>query len=150
MRTPSLCLSYVGHEELYLQCFTGDGYFRTGDLATLDDEGYMTITGRVKDIIIRGGVNIAPVPIESVLMTHPDIREIAVVGMPDDRMGERICAVVVTHSGNPLILEDLKPWLRSSALPKRMWPETLVSVKSLPMTPAGKIRKRLLVEELWK
>jgi acyl-CoA synthetase (AMP-forming)/AMP-acid ligase II len=132
MRTPSLCLSYVGHEELYLQCFTGDGYFRTGDLATLDDEGYMTITGRVKDIIIRGGVNIA------------------VVGMPDDRMGERICAVVVTHSGNPLILEDLKPWLRSSALPKRMWPETLVSVKSLPMTPAGKIRKRLLVEELWK
>jgi len=149
IRTPSQCLTYVGQDEMFASCFTADGMFRTGDLAVIDAAGYMTITGRVKDLIIRGGVNIGPVPIENAMQAVPDVKLVAVVGRPDPRLGERICAVVVTHSGTELQLEDALGVLDRLDVPRRMWPESVVTVDRLPMTPAGKVRKRELVDTLW-
>ena len=150
MRTLSLCLGYVGQQDLFEASFTEDGYFRTGDLAVIDADGYMTVTGRLKDLIIRGGINIAPVGIEHVLMGHPDIAEVAVIGMPDPRLGERICAVVVPVEGRDLDVARLTDWLRSSELPRRLWPEGVVCVERLPVTPAGKVRKVALAQELFR
>ena len=149
MRTPSQCLGYVGRQDMFEASFTDDGYFRTGDLAVLDGDGYMSITGRLKDLIIRGGINIAPVPIENALSDHPAIAGVAVVGKPDPRLGERICAVVVLAEGRDLGLNELIDWLVSRDLPRRLWPEHVMFVDHLPVTPAGKVRKAVLVEDLF-
>lgn len=145
MRTPSLFLGYVGQDDLYRESFTEDGFFRTGDLGIVDDRGYLRLTGRVKDIIIRGGVNIAPVAIENALANHEKIARVAVVGRPDERLGERICAVVQPHGEAPT-LDELTAWLSEQGVPRRLWPESLVIVSTMPQTPAGKIRKNVLRE----
>ena len=96
VRGPEL---FVGYDDpaATAAAFVDDGWFRTGDLATLDDDGWLTIVGRIKDVIIRGGENIATVEIESVLEAHPDVREAVAVGEPDERLGERVCAFVVVE-----------------------------------------------------
>lgn len=147
MKTPSLFLGYIGQEEMYRQSFTSDGYFRTGDIGIIDAQGYLKITGRSKDIIIRGGVNLSPVEIEAALAGHPQIARIAVVGQPDERMGERICAVV-QPAGSPPALGGILDWLQERGVPRRLWPESLHIVESMPETPAGKIRKNLLRKQL--
>ena len=100
----------------------------------------MRITGRLKDLIIRGGVNISPAPIENALADHPGVRALAVIGHPDERLGERICAVVVADGEAPS-LDDLIAHAQARRLPKHHWPEVLRIVDAMPMTPAGKIRK---------
>ena len=131
---------YLGQEELYASLLTPDGFFRTGDQATLDGDGYVVITGRLKDLIIRGGVNISPVPIENVLSTHDRVQDVAVIGTSDARLGERICAVVVPRRDPPL-LGELLDFAASHGLPKRMLPEVLQIVKEFPRTAARKVRK---------
>lgn len=148
MKTPSLFLGYIDQQELYEQSFTADGYFRTGDLGVIDARGYLSITGRLKDLIIRGGVNLSPVEIEHALAGFPGIARLAVVGEPDDRMGERICAVIQA-TGEPPTLEALIEWLNAQRFPRRLWPESIRTVDSMPETPAGKIRKNVLVETLF-
>ena len=143
MRTPSLFLGYVGQEDLYRESFTEDGFFRTGDMGIVDESGYLRLTGRLKDIIIRGGVNIAPVEIENALATHERIARVAVIGRPDERLGERICAVVQPRGQAPT-LDELTAWLSERGLPRRLWPESIVVVSTMPQTPAGKIRKNEL------
>lgn len=145
MRTPSLFLGYVGQDALYRSSFTKDGFFRTGDLGVVDENGYLRITGRLKDLIIRGGVNIAPVPIENALAEHEKIARVAVVGRPDERLGERICAVIEPRGEAPTLAE-LTEWLAGQGVPRRLWPESLVIVSDMPQTPAGKIRKNVLRE----
>lgn len=140
-------LGHVGGSELLDSMRLPSGALRSGDLARIDDEGYVTITGRIKDLIIRGGVNIAPTPIESTLSTHPAVARVAVVGLPDDRMGERICAVVVPR-GDPPDLASLVQWAKDKGLPKRLWPEAIHVVDDLPTTPAGKVKKQVLREQM--
>ena len=140
MRGPGVFIGYYGQQDLYESLITDDGFFRTGDLARIDADGYVRITGRLKDLIIRGGVNISPAPIENALADHPDVSAVAVIGHPDERLGERICAVVVAQGEVPS-LEDLIAHARARRLPKHHCPEVLRIVDSMPMTPAGKIRK---------
>ncbi len=119
---------------------TAAGFFRTGDMACLDADGYVRITGRLKDMIIRGGVNISPVPIEDALASHPNVAAAAVIGAPDERLGERICAVIVAAGPVPG-LDELNAYLKARGLPKYYCPDSLRLVDAMPMTPAGKIRK---------
>ena len=148
MRGPGVFLGYAGQDDLYRSLLTADGFFRTGDLAEIDDDGYLHITGRLKDLIIRGGVNLSPVPLENCLAAHPAIAEVAVVGLPDERLGERICAVVVPAGDAAPTLDDLVAWIEEQGLSRRLWPEALRVVGALPKTAAGKIRKHALREEL--
>jgi cyclohexanecarboxylate-CoA ligase len=124
-----------------------DGWFETGDNATMDDDGYVTLTGRAKDIIIRGGENIPVVEVEDVLYKHPGIREVAVVGAPDQRLGERGAAFVVLHDDQQLDLEQLRVYMGECQLAKQYWPERLYVVDDMPRTPSGKIQKFKLREE---
>ena len=98
MRGPGVFNGYFGQTELYAEHLVGDGFFRTGDLARIDADRYVSITGRVKDLIVRGAVNISPVETENAIAAHPDVAGVAVIGWPDERLGERICAVVQTNA----------------------------------------------------
>ncbi|SHK38610.1 cyclohexanecarboxylate-CoA ligase/acyl-CoA synthetase [Pseudonocardia thermophila] len=149
MRGPQVFVGYLGQDELYQSLLTEDGYFRTGDLARIGEDGYLRLAGRLKDLIIRGGVNISPVPIEDAIAAHSAVRRVAVIGQTDDRLGERIRAVI-EPSGPPPTLEELNAWLTERGLSPRMLPESLVVVDDMPVTAAGKIRKvelRRMLEE---
>lgn len=147
IRGPQVFVGYLGQEEMYRSLLTSDGFFRTGDLATVDGDGYLHLTGRLKDLIIRGGVNISPVPIENAIAAHPDVRRVAVIGRPDERLGERICAVIVAGTRTPTLAE-LNAWLTEQGVPSRKLPESLVVVDEMPVTAAGKIRKLDLRRQL--
>ena len=147
MRGPGVFIGYYGQEDLYNSLLTKNGFFRTGDLATLDEAGYLRITGRLKDLIIRGGVNISPVPIEDALSSHPNVSGAAVVGYPEERMGELLCAVIIPEGEIPT-LKNLNAFLREKGLPKYHCPELLRIVEKFPSTPAGKIRKAVLREQI--
>ncbi len=132
--------------------FTPDGWFDTGDLATADASGYIRITGRAKDIIIRGGENVPVLEVEQLLYRHPAVRAVAIVGIPDARLGERACAFVVLKEGGKLDFADMVAWLEKSQLAKQYFPERLHVVEALPLTPSGKVQKfqlRSLAKELF-
>ncbi|HEY4333487.1 MAG TPA: AMP-binding protein [Ilumatobacteraceae bacterium] len=122
---------------------TADGWCRTGDIGTVDARGFLTITDRKKDLIIRGGENIASKEVEDALHHHPDIAEVAVVGMRDERYGERVCAVIVARGAGPS-LESIRAHVISAGLATHKAPEIVVLVDSLPRTPSGKVQKHLL------
>lgn len=145
--TPAMFVGYLGHPEWYRAAFTPDGCFDTGDLATLDAEGFMRITGRSKDVINRGGEKVPVVEVEELLYRHPAVSEVAVVAMPDPRLGERSCAfVVVRPEVEAPTLEALTAHLALAGMSKTYWPERLEIVASMPRTPSGKIQKYRLRE----
>jgi acyl-CoA synthetase (AMP-forming)/AMP-acid ligase II len=124
------------------EAFDEDGFFRTGDLGKLDGDGFLTITGRVKDVIIRKGENISAKEVEDVLFDHDAIADVAVIGLPDDETGERACAVVVLADGTDApSLADVQSFLEEQKLNKRKWPEQVEVVDALPRSPAGKVLK---------
>jgi len=125
-----------------------EGWFDTGDLARLDHQGYVRITGRSKDVIIRGGENIPVVEIESLLYKHPAIALVAIVAYPDERLGERACAVVVTKPGQSFDMPTLVAYLKEQKVATQYIPERLLLRESMPSTPSGKIQKFKLREEL--
>ena len=125
-----------------------DGWFDTGDLARLDTQGYVRITGRSKDVIIRGGENIPVVEIESLLYRHPAIALVALVAYPDERLGERACAVVVPKPGQRIDLADIQAFLKSQKVAIQYFPERLLVRDDIPSTPSGKIQKFKLREML--
>lgn len=137
---------YYGRPDLTAESFLDDGWFRTGDQAWMDEDGYVRITGRMKDLIVRGGVNISPADVESVLFSHPRIAGAAVVGMPDPRLGERSCAFVVLSEGDRLDLAEVQDWMDRSDVAKPKWPERVEIVDAFPMTPSGKVQKFRLRE----
>ncbi|MFC4535788.1 AMP-binding protein [Sphaerisporangium dianthi] len=147
VRGASQCLGYYRREELYAESLTPDGWFDTGDLARDDGYGGIRIAGRVKDVISRGGVKIPVVEVEAALLRHPAIRDIAVVGIPDDRLGERACAVIVPDGVAPT-LEDLRAHLTELDMAKQYWPERVEIVDTLPRTPSGKVQKFVLRDRL--
>jgi cyclohexanecarboxylate-CoA ligase len=125
--------------------FDEDGWFRTGDLGRIDRDGHVRITGRVKDIIIRHGENISAKELEDLLFTHPKIADVAVIGLPDPKTGERACAVIVpTNADEPPTLQELFEFLTSQGLAKQKVPEQLEIVDVLPRNPAGKVLKHEL------
>ncbi len=126
--------------------FDADGWFDTGDLAYMDGEGYIRINGRTKDVLIRGGENVPVFEIESLLHKHPAVAAAAIVGYPDDRLGERACAFVVLRHGAKLELADVQSWMTESKVAKQYWPERLAIIDDLPRTPSGKVQKFKLRE----
>ncbi len=148
-RGPELFVGYLD-PKLNEDCFDGEGYFHTGDLGRLDNEGYIEITGRLKDIIIRGGENISVKEIEDLLHTHPCVSEVACVAMPDAKMGEKACAYVTTREGVNLTFEEMVDFLAKQGLSKRKIPERLEVTKQLPRTPSGKIIKTELRKDIAK
>lgn len=124
-----------------------DGWFETGDLARMDAAGYIRITGRAKDIIIRGGENIPVVEVEGLIYRHPAVQEAAVVGTPDPRLGERAVAFVVLREGHNLTLPELVAFLLAQKMAKQYLPERLEIMEQMPKTPSGKIQKFRLREQ---
>ena len=140
-RGACLMLGYFGNQEATEKSFNRHGYLMSGDLGSLDMLGNLKIEGRIKDLIIRGGHNIYPARIESLVLTHPAIEKAAVFGIPDDRLGERVCLAVISD----ITSRDVLQHLAEQHLSKYDMPEWFVAVKGLPLTPSGKILKRELV-----
>jgi cyclohexanecarboxylate-CoA ligase len=141
VRGPFLFVGYLRRPKLTASSFDGD-WFDTGDVAEIDADGYLNITGRTKDVIIRGGENIPVAYIENVLYEHPDVAGVAVVGVPDPRLQERACAVVVLKPGStPLTMERMRAFLAEKGVARQYWPERLELQDELPRTASGKIRK---------
>jgi acyl-CoA synthetase (AMP-forming)/AMP-acid ligase II len=149
-RGPASCLGFYGDEERTAATISTDGWIRSGDVGVLDQDGFLAIVGRTKEIIIRGGINIAPRELEDLIIEHPSVRQVAVVGVPDVRLGERTCACVVVKPGSRLNLDDLVDHLSTAGLAKFKLPQQLLIVDSFPMTQSGKVRKAELVELLVK
>jgi cyclohexanecarboxylate-CoA ligase len=141
VRGPSLFVGYVKRPQFTADAHTAEGWFRTGDRGTLDPEGYLAITGRSKDLIIRGGENIPVVEVENLLYTHPKIAGVAIVAIPDPRLGERACAVVIPREHERITLEDITAYLEAHQLARQKFPERLELVSEFPMTPSGKVQK---------
>ena len=138
-------LEYINQPEATAEMYTADGFSRSGDLGVMDADGYVRVTGRLKDIVIRGGLNISVRQVEDLLIAHPSVSQVAVVGMPDERLGERVCAYLVPAPGAaPMSLEEVKDFLLGKGLAIQKVPERLEIVDSVPMTATGKIQKHLL------
>jgi len=145
MRGPQRFLGYFNRPDLDEELFLEGGWFRTGDIASIDEDGYLKISGREKEIIIRGGANISVAEIEAKLISDPRIDQLAIVDVPDERLGERLCACVVPkNADDKLTLEDLTEIADRQGLAKYKWPEYLEIVDALPLSPAGKIQRPAL------
>jgi len=141
IRGPQLCKGYVD-QSLDAEAFDADGFFRTGDLVRVDDAGNLHVVGRIKDVIIRKGENISAKEVEDLLAAHPAVREVAVVGLPDELLGERACAVVVpADPATPPTLAALTDFLRAQGLMVQKLPEQLAIVDALPRNAIGKVVK---------
>ena len=141
VKGPFLFVGYAERLEMTRDLFDGE-WFDTGDLARLDDQGYLRISGRTKDVIIRGGENIPVSYVENALYEHPDIESVAVVGVPDPRLQERACACAVLRPGaEALTFRGMQDFLAGKGVAKPYWPERLVVMDDLPKTPSGKIQK---------
>jgi acyl-coenzyme A synthetase/AMP-(fatty) acid ligase len=142
-------LEYIGQPEATAEMFTPGGFSRSGDLGVMDDDGYVRVTGRLKDIVIRGGLNISVRQVEDLLTGHPAVAAVAVVGMPDQVLGERVCCYLVPAAGaEPPTVEQLRDYLLGAGLAVQKVPERVEVVSALPMTPTGKIQKNLLREDI--
>jgi acyl-CoA synthetase (AMP-forming)/AMP-acid ligase II len=147
-RGPDLFLGYTD-AALTASVFDDDGWYRTGDVGALDDDGYLTITDRLSDIIIRGGENISAVEVEEVLLGLDPIAEVSVVAVPDDRLGERAAAVFRRREGaDAPTLDDIRQHLEAVGLARQKWPESLHLVEDFPRTASGKVQKFRLRQQL--
>jgi acyl-CoA synthetase (AMP-forming)/AMP-acid ligase II len=147
-RGPDCCMGYTA-PSLTGANFDADGWFATGDIGVLDEDGFLAIVDRKKDIIIRGGENISALEIEEVLMRIPGVAEAAVVAAPDERLGEHGCAFIRLVEGSaPLDLAGMRTELQGAGLARQKWPEELHLVGELPRTPSGKVKKFVLRDQL--
>jgi acyl-CoA synthetase (AMP-forming)/AMP-acid ligase II len=143
-RGPDLCLGYTD-PQLTAAAFDADGWYRTGDVGVLDDDGYLTITDRLADFIIRGGENISALEVEEVLLGMPGVAEAVVVSAPDARLGEHAAAVLRLLPDHPMpTLEEVREHFDRAGLAKQKWPEELHRVAEFPRTPSGKVQKFLV------
>jgi acyl-CoA synthetase (AMP-forming)/AMP-acid ligase II len=146
-RGPEMMLGYTCAEHT-LEAFDAQGYFRTGDLGYYVDGDCICVSGRKKDLIIRGGENISPKEIEDVLHTCPAIKEAAVVAMPHARLGEGVCAFVIAHAGHTADVESIARFLEQAGLARQKFPEHVELVDDLPRTASGKVQKNVLRERI--
>jgi len=146
-RGPQVFRGYLD-ASLDAEAFDEEGFFRTGDLGNQDADGFITITGRLKDVIIRKGENISAKEIEDLLYTHPKVADVAVIGLPDPKLGERCCAVVASkNASDPLGFDEMVEFLKSQHLMTQKIPEQLELVDEVPRNPSGKILKHKLREQ---
>lgn len=136
-----VCQGYLD-SSLDAEAFDEDGWFRTGDLGVIDAQGFVSITGRLKDIIIRKGENISAKEIEDLLFAHPSVADAAVIGLPDDKSGERACAVIVCKPDMTITFVEMVSFLKSAQLSVHKIPEQLEIVSALPRNPSGKVLKK--------
>ena len=147
-RGPNTCVGFFADPERTAAVFSSDGWVRSGDTVTIDPDGYLTVVGRTKEILIRGGMNIAPREIEDVLLTFPEVERAAVVGVPDERLGERTCACVTLRDGCSLDLETVVARFEAAGVATYKWHQRLEVLDTLPSTASGKIRKHVIVADL--
>jgi 2,3-dihydroxybenzoate-AMP ligase/mycobactin salicyl-AMP ligase len=150
IRGPDVFAGYLGSLEGDSTVFTKDGFFKSGDLAFFDHSGNIRIAGRIKDIILRGGENIIPAEIERLIMDHPAVDSVCVIGMPDKELGERICAYITPVSGSDLSFNDIISFLKAKGASVLQLPERIEFIDSIPLTKVGKIDKRALREDIKK
>jgi acyl-CoA synthetase len=147
-RGPDLCLGYTD-DELTDRAFDEDGWYHTGDIGVLDEDGYLTITDRKADVIIRGGENISALEVEEVLLTMPAVAEAVVVAAPDDRLGERAAAVLRVRDGHDMpTLDEVRRHFKASGVAIQKWPEELHQVDDYPRTASGKVQKFLVRQNI--
>lgn len=146
VKGPQVCLGYLD-SSLDAEGFDSDGWFRTGDLGIIDADGFVSITGRLKDIIIRKGENISAKEIEDLLFAHPAIADAAVVGLPDAKSGERACAIVVLKADASFAFDEMVTFLKDHQLSMHKIPEQLEIVEALPRNPSGKVLKKDLRQQ---
>jgi acyl-CoA synthetase len=145
-RGPDLCLGYTD-AALTAATFDEEGWYHTGDIGVLDADGYLTITGRKSDVIIRGGENISALEVEEVLLDLPGIAEAVVVGAPDSGLGERVAAVLRLKPGHAMpTFAQVRDHFADRGVARQKWPERLLEVSDFPRTASGKIQKRLVRE----
>jgi non-ribosomal peptide synthetase component E (peptide arylation enzyme) len=147
---PGIFAGYLKNPEENEKSFLGGGFFRTGDQAKIDRSGNLKITGRTKDIIIRGGENISPAMVEELLCSHPGVADAAVIGMPDKELGERVCAYLRLTEGMKVDPEEVKSFMESRGASRLLIPERFEFVDVLPLTEAGKHDKKALREDIKK
>jgi len=146
VRGYQIMTGYYGQPDATRASIMPDGWLRTGDLGTMDSRGYLKITGRLKDMIIRGGMNLYPKEIEDVIFDHPAVSQIAVIGIPDEKWGEIVAAVILPKDARkPPPVDDLFAWCRANLSPQKT-PERWFFVEQYPLTSTGKIQKNVLVE----
>jgi acyl-CoA synthetase (AMP-forming)/AMP-acid ligase II len=147
-RGPDCFLGYTD-AELTASVFDADGWYHTGDVGTLDGDGYLTITDRISDIIIRGGENISAAEIEELMAGMPAVAEVCVVAEPDERLGEHAAAVLRVRDGMPApTLEEVRRHLADAGLARQKWPESITEVVDFPRTASGKVQKFRLRQQL--
>jgi acyl-CoA synthetase (AMP-forming)/AMP-acid ligase II len=146
-RGPDLCVGYTD-PELTARVFDEDGWYHSGDVGVVDDDGYLAITDRLSDVIIRGGENISAQEIEELVLGLPGVAEVAVVAAPDERLGEHAAAIFRMLDGPPPALEDVRQHLAAAGLAKQKWPESIHAVADFPRTASGKVQKFRLREQL--
>jgi cyclohexanecarboxylate-CoA ligase len=140
---PQLCVGYV--DPALNVAFTSDGFFRTGDLAVRDGDGFVRITGRRKDVILRKGETLSAKGIEDELAAHPSVADVAVVGVPDAQRGERVCACVVLRPGAPRVdVDAVRTFMEARGVMRQRIPEQVELMPELPRNATGKVRKDLL------
>jgi cyclohexanecarboxylate-CoA ligase len=142
-RGPELFAGYTD-PALNAAAFLPGGWFRTGDVGRIDADGYLTVTDRLKDIIIRGGENISAREVEDLLITHPAVADVAVIPVPDPALGERVCAVVVARPGLTFDVDQAREHFAAAGAARQKTPELIVLADELPRTPSGKVRKDVL------
>jgi acyl-CoA synthetase len=147
VRGPGITPGYYGDAAANRQLVRPDGWMLLGDLVTVDAGGYLRVTGRAADFIIRGGQNVSALVVEEAVAQHPRVTQVAVVGVADSRLGERVCAFVCTADGVPLDLDDLREHLSARDVSKQYWPERLATVGALPLSSGGKVDKARLRAE---
>ena len=148
-RGPAHMIEYLANPAETAALFTTDGFSKSGDLGKMTDDGYVRVTGRTKDIVIRGGMNISVREIEDHLAHHPALQAFSVVGMPDERLGERVCCFVVAATGHDApTVDDMREFLLERGIPIQKTPERVVVVDALPMTATGKILKHELRKDI--
>jgi long-chain acyl-CoA synthetase len=145
LRAPNVTPGYFNRPEETAAALTDDGWLKTGDGGCLDDDGYLFLTDRIKDMIVSGGENVYPVEVEEALAQHPDVAEVAVIGVPDERWGETVKALVVARAGRSPTADELVAFARERLAGYKL-PRTVEFVDDLPRTPSGKVLKRELRE----
>ncbi len=145
VRASSIMLGYHRQEELTRAAFTDDGFLKTGDIGHIDSEGFLVMVGRSKELVIRGGENVPVVEVENTLMEHPKVASASVIGVPDERLGEKVCVAIVPRCENePLSQSEMRAFLEERQLTRQFIPEYIVNLPGLPKTALGKVRKHEL------
>ena len=150
LKGPGVFTGYYNNPEENAKAFTEDGFFRTGDMAGIDECGRITLTGRIKDMINRGGESISAAPIEGLIVAHPGVKAVAVIAMPDPLMGERVCAYIQPEAEAHLTFQGIISFLKEKKASVLQFPERIEFIQDMPLTPAEKTDKKVLREDIQK